>query len=253
MGLQEAAQSIKLFPKLSTAPMAGDTTRRKAQQTPSASKMREDTSYEKTFASKEDKVMICERCEDWYCNKCIKMKPGVYEVLSTAESTHWFCDDCQKRAKTAVVTNKNIEETVKKYMAGMTVRMEAVENKLYTKANIVVFDLDERDAVTAEERKDQDVQALQEVLETIAENNEQSEFTGKSRTAVKKGTYQEGHDTERTTGVQKASGRERQQEERSNRERRGRHSVVNLVKESGEAQASTSKGRLTPNKKSTKK
>ena len=73
------------------------------------------------------------------------------------------------------------------------------------------------------------------------ENNEQSEFTGKSGTAVKKGIYQEGHDTERTTGVQKASGREGQQEERSNKERRERRSVVNLARESGEAQASTSR------------
>ena len=35
------------------------------------------------------------------------------------------------------------------------------------KDNIVVFGLDEPDAETAEERKDQDAQALQEVLETI--------------------------------------------------------------------------------------
>ena len=92
--------------------------------------MSEDTttcaSCEKTFASKEDKLMICERCEDWYCIKCIKMKPSLYEVLRTTESTHWFCDDCQERAMTVVVTDKNIEETVKQYMAGMTTRMEAV-------------------------------------------------------------------------------------------------------------------------------
>ena len=57
--------------------------------------------------------------------------------------------------------------------------------------------------------------------------------------------------TERTAGVQKASGRERQQEERSNRERRERRSVVNRKRETGEAQASTTRGRLTPNKECT--
>ena len=37
---------------------------------------------------------------------------------------------------TAVVTDRSIEETLKKYMSGMTVRMEAVGGKLETKANI---------------------------------------------------------------------------------------------------------------------
>ena len=37
---------------------------------------------------------------------------------------------------TAVVTDRSIEETVKKYMSGITVRMEEVEGKLQTKANI---------------------------------------------------------------------------------------------------------------------
>ena len=82
-------------------------------------------------------------------------------------------------------------------------------------------------------------------------NTEQGEYTDKSRRAVKKGIHQEGHDTERTAGVQKSRGRERQQEERSNRERRERRSVVNLPRESGEAQASTTRGRLTPNKECT--
>ena len=82
-------------------------------------------------------------------------------------------------------------------------------------------------------------------------NTEQGEYTGKSRRAVKKGIHQEGHDTDRTAGVQKASGRERQQEERSNRERREKRSVVNLARKSGEAQTSTSRGRLTPNKECT--
>ena len=75
-----------------------------------------------------------------------------------------------------------------------------------------------------------------------------------TKTKVKelsKGIHQEGHDTERTAGVEKASERERLQEERSNRERRDRHSVVNLAREIVEAQASTTRGRLTPNKKCT--
>ena len=85
----------------------------------------------------------------------------------------------------------------------------------------------------------------------MEKNTEQGEYTVKSRRAVKKGIHQEGHDTERTAGVQKASGRERQQEQRSNRERSERRSVVNLARESGEAQASTTRGRLTHNKECT--
>ena len=257
------------------------------------------------------------------------MKASVYEVLRTTELTHWFCDDSQERAMTAVVTDRSIQETVKKYMSGMTVKIEAMEGKLETKANItdfevmalkieklekriedtvdqpheaiaaisiseikqrqkrkdniVVFDLDESDADTAEDRKNQDSQAVQKVLEkietasnikdpirigkkgwktpssesdcprpiTTEKNTEPGEYTGKSRRAVKKGIHQEGHDTDRTTEVQKPSGRERQQEKRSNRERRERRSVVNLVRESGEAQASTTRGRLKPNKECT--
>ena len=141
------------------------------------------------------------------------MKASVYEVLRTTESTHWFCDDCQERAMTAVVTDKSIRETLKKYMSGMTVRVEAVEGKLETKANIddleamtikieklekkiedtveqpheaiapisiseieqrqkrrdniVVLGLNEPDADTAEDRENQDSQAVQEMLEKI--------------------------------------------------------------------------------------
>ena len=51
--------------------------------------------------------------------------------------------------------------------------------------------------------------------------------------------------------VQKAGGRGRQQEERGIRKRRERRSVENLARESGETQASTSRGKLTPNKECT--
>ena len=122
MATQETTNSINSY-SLST--MASDR-RSKAQRTSSTSKVSEDTakcaSCEKTFVSKEDKLMICERCEELYWIKCIKMKASVYEVLRTTESTHWFCDDCQVRAMTAVVTDRSIEETVKKYSATCTYR-----------------------------------------------------------------------------------------------------------------------------------
>ena len=105
------------------------------------------------------------------------------------------------------------------------ISISEIEQRQKRRDNIVVFGLDEPDAATAEDRNNQDSQAVQEVLEKIEavskikdkkkgwktpssesdctrpirteKNTEQGESTGKSRRAVKNGKHQEGHDTER--------------------------------------------------------
>lgn len=89
----------------------------------------------KTYTSPEDKLMVCERCDGWFCIKCLRMKPTVYDILRATASVHWFCDDCQEPAMTAVVTNKKIEETVQRYLEGITERLDGVEMEMDRKAD----------------------------------------------------------------------------------------------------------------------
>ena len=62
------------------------------------------------FTSSKDKLMQCERCEDWCCKNCLCMPDGVYRYLTARKDIHWFCVDCEKNALRAVKQDHQIEQ-----------------------------------------------------------------------------------------------------------------------------------------------
>ena len=97
------------------------------------------------FTDQNDKLMLCERCENWFCTNCLQMDDDVYSVMVDRKDLHWFCEECEKPAITAVRTDKEIEERCAAYMSSITHRLDDIENKLSTKADIVsVNDLESR-------------------------------------------------------------------------------------------------------------
>ena len=55
---------------------------------------------------------ICsDRCEKWYCTKCVNIADVLYSFLASkeAEDIAWVCKDCKEPARKAVIEDKCIE------------------------------------------------------------------------------------------------------------------------------------------------
>ena len=88
------------------------------------------------FTDKDDEMMICERCDQYFCTACIHMSSAEYYVLSNRSDSHWFCEACDSNAIADVLTGKEIEEKCKRYLQVMTARVDELEVQLQTKADI---------------------------------------------------------------------------------------------------------------------
>ena len=97
------------------------------------------------FADEGDKLLECERCEQWYCIECVDMIPSVYSVMVANKNLHWFCVECEKPALSAVRSDKDIEERCAAYMSTLSCRMDGMEENLNKKADKTdVEDLEKR-------------------------------------------------------------------------------------------------------------
>ena len=97
------------------------------------------------FVDEDDKLLGCERCSNWFCAKCLGLTDIEYEVMGKRKDFHWFCEECEKPAISAVLSDKQIEEKCAAYMQSMTGKIEDLEGKLDNKADKgSVIDLEER-------------------------------------------------------------------------------------------------------------
>ena len=68
---------------------------------------------EKTFDSEDDRLILCDRCTKWYCQKCVGMPDCVYDFLTEENDkrgNHWFCSSCDEEAMTDVRIGNVIQE-----------------------------------------------------------------------------------------------------------------------------------------------
>ena len=73
------------------------------------------------------------------------MNDSVYSVMVDRKDLHWFCEECEKPAITAVRTDKEIEERCAAYMSSITHRLDDMEYNLAAKADVTsVKDLEMR-------------------------------------------------------------------------------------------------------------
>ena len=134
------------------------------------------------FTDESNKLMICERCENRFCTNCLQMNDSVYSVMVDRKDLHWFCEECEKPAITAVRTDMEIEERCAAYMSIMTHRLDNIEGHLATKADAKsVKELETRVRSLEEFRSDASTNAGAQVVEprpsvsvsdTIAEQKE---------------------------------------------------------------------------------
>ena len=86
------------------------------------------------FTDSDDKMLICERCDQFVCLRCSKISEAHYDFLQQSENNiHYYCDGCDLAAVTAVQTDMEIEEKCKKFC-------EKIEEALPSKADKEIVD-----------------------------------------------------------------------------------------------------------------
>ncbi len=86
------------------------------------------------FRDPSDKVIQCDRCNLYFCIKCIKMSEATYAVLSqTGDDCHWYCFKCKEPALHAVRDDREIEERCQEFFEKINERLEKVEKELLPK------------------------------------------------------------------------------------------------------------------------
>ena len=93
-----------------------------------------------TFVSSSDHMLQCERCDEWKCQECASITDTEYEFLTKRKDMHWFCDECDLLAMSAVITDADIEDKCKKYCRNVEDRIEALETALPLKADKIKVD-----------------------------------------------------------------------------------------------------------------
>lgn len=106
------------------------------------------------FSDSDDHLLGCERCRDWYCQKCVNMTDPEYEIMCKNDNLIWLCDKCKAPAIEAILTDRTIEERCNKYCSEMEERINSkiklVEESIEVKADKVVCDSNTARIITLE-------------------------------------------------------------------------------------------------------
>ena len=67
------------------------------------------------FTDVNAKMICCDRCQKWYCTKCMNITDAFYSFIASkeAEDIVWFCKACKEPAKKAIIEDKCIEDRCK--------------------------------------------------------------------------------------------------------------------------------------------
>lgn len=88
-----------------------------------------------TFTEECDHLVQCERCNEWSCQKCSSITDSEYEILTNSKiNIHYFCNNCEQAAMTAVLTDAQVEEKCKKYCQAIELRIDTMEKEIQAKA-----------------------------------------------------------------------------------------------------------------------
>ena len=81
------------------------------------------------FISNNDKLVICDRCENWICLKCTGLSEAQYLALDG--NLQWYCTECKVPAIQAVKVDCSIEEKCKEYLDSFRIEFKAeIDNQL---------------------------------------------------------------------------------------------------------------------------
>ena len=81
------------------------------------------------FTDENTKMICCDRCQKWYCTKCMNITDAFYSFLVSkeAEDVVWFCKVCKEPAKKAIIEDKCIEDRCKEYIKKINEKLRSLE------------------------------------------------------------------------------------------------------------------------------
>jgi len=83
----------------------------------------------KEFRDPQSKILECERCEKHYCAKCVKMSDTEYEVLTSRNDIHWFCNLCDKKVMQCIQIEKDVEQKLANFTSVMETKLKDLDEK----------------------------------------------------------------------------------------------------------------------------
>ena len=88
---------------------------------------------------KTDHLIMCDRCEIWYCHRCAEINVKLLKVLIEFKELHWFCNKCDEIAiKTIQSFNPDKVsslDTVQRNIADTLVRVKNLNKEVADTAN----------------------------------------------------------------------------------------------------------------------
>ena len=84
--------------------------------------------------------MICwDRCQKWYCTKCMNITDAFYSFLASkeAEDIVWFCKGCKEPAKEAIIEDKCIKDRCKEYTKQINEKLRSLEVDLQNETDAI--------------------------------------------------------------------------------------------------------------------
>ena len=88
------------------------------------------------FGDRDDKFVVCGRCEEPYCIECLGMRADQCNLLSDP-AFHWYCPNCKAPALHAVRDDFDIEERCEAFFEKLSGRMQKLEMAMSKKAEKV--------------------------------------------------------------------------------------------------------------------
>ena len=87
-------------------------------------------------------MICCDRCQKWYCTKCVNITDALYSFLASKEADDiaWFCKACKEPAKKAIIKDKCIEDKCKEYTKKINEKLRSLEVDLQNKADTIEID-----------------------------------------------------------------------------------------------------------------
>ena len=71
-----------------------------------------------------DATVACDRCGDIICNNCAKLSKTECSLIRRNKTVHWYCQDCQQPALSAVKSEKMVEEKCSSMFSVFKAEME---------------------------------------------------------------------------------------------------------------------------------
>ena len=91
------------------------------------------------FTNVNAKMICCDRCQKWYCTKCVNITNAFYSILASKEADDiaWFCKACKEPAKKTIIEDKCIEDKCKEYTKKINEKLRRLEVDLQNKADTI--------------------------------------------------------------------------------------------------------------------